>query len=219
MFSLDNKVHEGSANVEKTRDVGTFFTVAEHLSNSDHIGIAEFGVSSGVQTMFFSVRPIVGFCGPFEVCHEVVGLDSIDMVDLGEIGGVRNECQCDKAMYQKSGSACARTDDDTEVFLAAAARKARTYDLAWPSHRPSIFVNADAINATYTTKITDFVEVFEASDCDRSPFFRDADIHVTGCPSGNGGSAIKSPSHASTFGGFAIMAASSDAYNRRLLCP
>lgn len=58
--------------------------------------------------------------------------------------------------------------------------------------------------------------VAEISDRNRSPFFRESDIHTTGCPSGNGGLAIKDPSHASTFGGFAIMASTSDIFNRRL---
>ncbi len=134
------------------------------------------------------------------------------MVDDRKPIWVWNECERDKAVNEAILRSTVLPQAYVEIPELVSAR---SKDLSVASLLP-IGAEADAVHAAHTTKVADFVEATEISDRNRSPFFRESDIHVTGCPSGNGGSTIKDPSHASTFGGSAIMASASANYNRRL---
>jgi hypothetical protein len=136
------------------------------------------------------------------------------MIDHREIGQIGNECDGNQSMHMNGFRAAISKEIDVPIpeFVGAWSQNL-TIDSS------GLQPVTDAIYASDAAKITDFVEVSKVSDLNRSPFFRKSDIHVTGCPSGNGGSTIKGPSHASTFGGSAIMAAASDLYKGRHLCP
>lgn len=170
------------------------------------------GVAS--QTSHIGMFKVLVVGAPFEIGPDIIGFDPIHMVDLGEIVGIGNKFDCHDAM------------DEDVPFVLGISRQAgfeiapiariRLHDLGVESLRAAIAAHDDAAKTSNLPEAADFIEASELCDRNWSPFFRKSDIHVTGCPSGNGGSTIKSPSRASTFGGFAIMAVASDTYNRRL---
>jgi hypothetical protein len=155
------------------------------------------------------VEPIV--C-PFEIGDDVVGFDSINVVDHRKVGWIWNESEPYKSV-DVDGFALTFAE---EIELAIPKFiDAMLQHLAVASLRTTRS-HTHSIEASYPTKAADLVEVSEVCDRNRSPFFCESDIHTTGCPSGNGGTMIKDPSRASTFGGSAIMALASDTYNGRL---
>jgi hypothetical protein len=218
MFVIHDQIYERCANAEIFGDFGRLFSVVEHATDFGDISVTEFRFGPGVEAKTGGMLSIACRAGPFEVCHPVIGFNSIDMVDLRQVGWVRNECQSHEPVNQKSRAVSSNADDNAKISFATAARKAWSYYLSESSLGSSIFAYYDSVNATNSSEAADFVEFDKACDRNGSPFFGDDDIHVMGGPSGEFGSTIKNPSHAATFGGFAIMAAPSDTYKGRPIC-
>jgi hypothetical protein len=209
----------GSA-VEDQRDVG--LGSAEHLCYGglrnrapklsdlgDFLSGQEFLVLGDTPDVD-GMLPIELVGSPFEIGSNGVGFYPINMVDHREMVWVGDKCNCDNAVDARSLTFTRSEKIDLRVADVADALP-ENFSVA--SLRP-IGSHPHTINASYLPKIADFIETNEV--CDGSPFFDESDIHTTGCPSDKAGLAIKSPSRATTFGGFAIMAATSDIYNRRL---
>jgi hypothetical protein len=149
--------------------------------------------------------------GPLKIGDDIVRFHPIDVVDHGEVVGVGDECEPNKPMNMDGLALSVSIEIDSPIseFVGAWAKDLSIY----PSCLQAM---TNAVKTTNAAEIADFVEITEVSDLNRSPFFRKSDIHMTGCPSGNGGLAIKDPSRASTFGGSAVITSASDNFNRRL---
>lgn len=159
------------------------------------------------------VLPVHSVAHPFEVSRSGIALDPIDMVDHREIGWVWNECERDQPM-NVDGLA---SSVSKQVYVGVSELvDAGSEHLS--VNAPGFESVANSIKASHASQITDFVEGPEVGDRNRSPFFDGGGIHVMGRPSGSIGVAVKSPSRAATFGGFAIMAAHFDTYNGRPIC-
>lgn len=165
-----------------------------------------------------SMPHVFVFSDPFKIADSIVEFIGVNVIDLRSVQGVGNECHRHQSMHQKSGSLRASTHGNSQVLLSTSGITGlpRSDNLRLASEDSSVSINGNAVNASDVTSIADFVKFSISGDRNRSPFFCESDIHTTGCPSGYVGSAIKDPSHASTFGGSAIMAAASVTYNRRL---
>ena len=203
-------------------EVALPYALAELPSHFSDIVVADFGLvrRRGSQSQFDGVGHVIGFRGPFEVIDGVVSLDRIDMVDLRKIQWVGDESHRNEAVHEESSSLSIVAQEDSEIFLGASevTGKCGAYDLSLSPEYSSVLINGSSIQAAHAPKAADFITVAVSGDRNGSPFFNDSDIHVTGCLSGNGGTMIKDPSHASTSAGPAIMAALPDAYKGRPAC-
>jgi hypothetical protein len=159
-----------------------------------------------------SVLLIAGIAGPFEIRYDVVRFDAINVVDHRETARIWDESNANKSVNvdrfafpisEKIELAVSKFVDAMFEDLTVASLQAT---------RP----HPHSIEASYSTEVADLVEVSEVRDRNGSQFFCESGIHVTGCPSGDIGSAIKDPSHASTSAGPSIMDEASSTYNRRL---
>ncbi len=157
-------------------DLGNFFGCQELFEACDTTN------ADGVQL----VEPVIS---PFEIGDEAIRLHSVDVVDHREAIWVRDESDCDEPVDVNCLSLSILPHADLWVSDTVNARS-KNFAVAslWP-----IQPYARPVEASDTTKITDFVKSAEIGDVNRSPFFRESGIHVTGCPSGNGGSTIKGP--------------------------
>ncbi len=179
----------------KFSDFGNFFLGKKLLEESD---------SPNVDRML----PVELVSGPFKISSDIVGFDTINMVDHRKVGWVRYESESHKSVNvdRLAFPISEKIDVLVTEFVSAG-----TKDLSVYSAR--LQAVADAVKASHSTKITDLVEISEVCDRNRSPFFCDDDIHSTGCPSGEVGLAIKSPSYVRACGGLAFMAPASTTFN------
>lgn len=205
----ENKRHVALRDAESFGYLGLRQSSTQHSDFRDFFSAQKL-LEMGDETRVDSVLLVESVVSPFEIGRKAVRLYTVDMVDHREIGRIGNEGRCHEAVDADCLSV--PISPQTNLQVSVPEIDARLKNLAIASLR-AVRTVASSIDTTYATKIADLIEV---NDCNRSPFFRESDIHVTGCPSGNGGSTIKDPSHASTFGGSAIMASASGNYNGRL---
>lgn len=172
----------------------------------------EEGDESHVDSMLFvhSVR------SPFKIGRGAVRFDAVNMIDDGESIWVRNEGQCHKPVEQKSLS-LAVSEKGNLIVATPPATEARSQNFPVACLQTKS-PYAQAIETAHTTDVADFVAVPEVCDRNRSPFFREGDIHLAGFLSGSDGVKIKDPLRATTFSGSAIMASGSNTYNRSIPC-
>ena len=164
---------------------------------------------SDIDRVLFITRVV----SPFEIGYDAIRFDSIEMVDHRKMVRVGDEGECDQSVDVNRFAESVSVEIDVLVSEFARTR----------SENLSIYSSgfqpvADAVQTSNATEITDLVGISEFIERNRSPFFRESDIHSTGCPSDMNRSTIKDPSCVATFGGSAIMAVSSATYNRRHHC-
>lgn len=145
---------------------------------------------------------------PFEIGYDVIRFETVNMVDDRKVIGIGDERETDKSVNMDGLAFPISEKIDVSIaqFIGAGPQDFPIY----PSRFQTI---ADAIKAAHATEVTDLVEISEVFDRNRSPFFCEDDIHSTGCPSGEVGLAVKSPSYALTCGGLAFMAPVSTFFN------
>lgn len=208
----ENKRHVGLRDAESFGDFCLAHGAFQASDLCDFLGGQKFVVSrdaTDVDGVLF-VEPVIS---PFEIVSGTIHLDALDVIDNRKLSWIGDEGERDQPMNVYGFSFAISTEIDLGIpNLIDAGSKDFAVTCLQFSFRPY----SHSINAADSANVANFVTVAEVSDRNRSPFFCKNDIHVTGCPSGNGGLAIKDPSHAPTFGGSAIMALASDTYNGRL---
>jgi hypothetical protein len=182
----------------KASDLGDFFGGQELLESCD---------ASNVDGMLF----IAGIVSPFEIGSDTISFHSVNVVDHGQIFGIWNEGESHQSVNvnRLAQPTSIKINVGISKFVDAGFKNLPVYSSGFEPI-------ADTVQTSNAAEIANFVEISEVGDCDRSPFFNDSDIHVTGYPSGYDGLMIKDPSHAPTSDGSAIMASTSITYNRRL---
>lgn len=181
--------------VSKSADFGDFFCaekLLEHGNAADIDGVLSIG----------------SVINPLKIGHNVVGFDAVNMIDDGESIGIWNKCHSHQTvdMDGLTLSVPEKVDVRVSEFI-----RSWTKDLAiYPTGLKPV---ADAVKTAYAPEIAHLVEISEVIDRNGSPFFCESDIHTAGYLSGQVGLMIKNPPRASTFGGFAVMAATSDICN------
>lgn len=219
MFAACNDGYEHLTHAKYFGD--EFIAEAEgaHTAYQDDIPICQFGLQGRRRKspQFMGVPSVVTVRAPFEVCHNIVGFDRIDMVDDGENVGIGNESDGYQTVDIEGGSLSILAEYQSGISPPPdCLGNLRLHQTAFAPLYLPIGVDDFSVHASHLSQIADLVEAFEANN--GSPFFCESDIHTTGCPSGYVGSTIKGPSHAATFGGSAIMASDSNTYNRSRLC-
>lgn len=160
------------------------------------------------------VLPVARVINPFEVGHDAIRFDAILVIDHRQIVGIGDECECNESVQKE----CLPAPVSPHAALLVTQFIDARSDYFSVASLQATGPHAHSIKTSYASEIANFVEVFETGDRNGSPFFCGDDIHEAGRPSGVFGLAVKNPSRAPTFGGFAIMAAHSDTYNGRLYC-
>lgn len=211
MFPRQNQGDVGLGAAEKLGYFGLRHRPTDFSDFGDVIS-GEQLLESSDATDVDSVLSVTVVSGPFEVGSNVIPFVPVNVVDHGKIAGIRDKGERNQAMDMDRFAfpVSVKVDVPVSEFVCAGTK----YSTAVKS-RLSSESYADSIDTANVSEVADFVKFFVASDRNGSPFFFSNDTHSTGCPSVNGSSTIKSPSHAVTFGGFAFMASTSEAYNRR----
>src|SRR5260370_21228941 len=142
----------------------------------------------------------------FEVVDRIVDVVEIAVIDLGKTIRVGDESQCHQAVDLSISDQFSdlKPDEDVSPFVDGITfLDMGTQDASFAGIL--IFGCGSRFSeAPDPAEIADFVEVAEPIDRDGSPFLECRDRHAAGFPSVYSRSEIKSPSHASTFGGLAL---------------
>lgn len=210
MFASGNNTDQIYANVKYLGDMSVADACCAHSADQQDVIVTEFGLERrrSKSAELLSMPRVFSMSAPFEIGEDVIGSHRIDMVDNREVVGIRDERCGYKAM-----------DAEWRAFTFFAKKKARisifvdlmTENLPSPALGMSVFVNDDTCDAAHSAKSAYLVQPFITND--GLPFFCESDIHTAGYLSGQVGLMIKNPPRASTFGGFAVMAATSDICN------
>jgi hypothetical protein len=208
--SKQNQRNTGLCDAESLGDFGLRHRSAKRPDFGDFFAgqkLLEEGDAADIYRMLF----VAGVVNPFEICDDAIPLHTVDVIDHREVSRVWYERESHQSVnvYRLDAAVSEEIDVSVSEFV-------RAWSENLPIHSSGFKSVADAVQASDTAKGTNLVEISEVGDRNRSPFFSDGDIHLTGCPSGNGGTMIKDPSRASTFGGSAVMASASDNFNGRL---
>lgn len=195
-ISYDNG-NEGIAYIEDGGDGALQHSLAGQHSDFLHLSISDLGMvaRASVAPEFRSVGPIVGRSDPLKIADVVVGFDRIDVVDLRQVIRVWDE----RAGYEPVNenplwfTAPRSSQAEMKVFIPGPRVSGET--------RSEDSIKSETADAAM---IAHFVEGRKLGDRNRSPFFNNVDIHEAGRPSGDIGSAIKSPSRVPTLGGLAV---------------
>jgi hypothetical protein len=175
MVAIHDHAYETKTHAEQTCNGGLFCSVNEKLAHLSNFIVSEFGLIGwkSSEAQFYRVPHVVRLSSPFEICDGVIGLDGIEVVDLGKIERIRNEGQCHKAVNEKPDSLSIVAQNNTEVFLFTSniSRKSGPDDLFLSSENSSVFIGSDAVNASNSTDVADFVTFTEFGDGDTPPFF------------------------------------------------
>lgn len=184
---------------------------ATNLSDFDNFLWSEEFLESGDAADINGVLPIGLVIDPLKIGDNVVPFVAVDVVDHGKVGWIGEKRERDKAMDEEGFSARLMPQADVEVAQRVGTRSQNfTINLAGPIVWPS----AKTVKASYAAEVGDFVKASVFGNRNRSPFFNNSAIHGAGRPSGEIGSMVKGPLHASTSSGSAIMASGSATYNR-----
>lgn len=147
-----------------------------------------------------SVQEVSQSRDPFEIVDRVVNLVEIDVVDFGKVGGIWDESQRHQAVdLSISGQ---RPDLHPNVEIPSFAYLG--IESSSPERKLVFRCGARLTKASHSAKVADLIEFAEPINGDGSPFLNCRDSHAAGFPSARTSSEIKSPSRATTFGGFAF---------------
>lgn len=212
MFPARNDAYQRHADFKNFGYVRVFDADGAHAADQENIVVTQLGLEGrGTKTTEpLSVPRILAEGAPFKIGNDVIRFYRIDMVDDRKVVGVRNECNRDDAVNEKSDRLSIPTESEGWI----SSRILRSQDFSSAALDMSVSMDDFATNASDTAKAADFIATFVSND--GSPFFCGDGIHVAGYLSGYDGLMIKDPLHASTFGGSAIMTAASDNCNGRL---
>ena len=216
MFTARNDAYQLKADFKNFGYVRVFDAKGAHAADQKNVVIADLSLERrrAESTQFLSMSRVVAGRAPFEVGDHVISAHGINVVDNRKVVWVGDESDCHKSVHAKCGRLAILSQNDPWVSAVTSGGcvNLRTHDCAAAALNVSVSMDNSAVHASDSAEVTDFVEPFVSYD--GSPFFSESDIHMTGCPSGELGSTIKSPSYAATFGGLAIMAPGSAIYNR-----
>lgn len=162
---------------EAIRDFRIAGAAAFHVNNCDNVIIGEFSNEGGLQAILDGVGMVPQSVYPLQVGHCVVGLVSINMVDLREIGWIGDESRSNETM-----DGCI-----SEVRLVAQVDARVSTQVGLGSHDDARMVsfptfadtNANAVSTSDTTEGADLVKSSELDNFDRSPFFDHR--HLSAC--------------------------------------
>jgi hypothetical protein len=211
MFAACNNAHQGFADVEYVSDIGVRYSESAHAADQENVVIGQFGLKRrrAHAAKPLSVPRVFAERAPFKVCDDIIGFVRVNVVNDRKVVGIRNECDRHESVDVERGTLPVLGQNHSWISLDLDQHYS-----ANPALRMSIGVNDCATDTSDAAEITDLVLPFVTND--GSPFLSDADIHSTGCPSGEIGLAVKDPSNASTSAGPSIMDEASSTYNRRL---
>lgn len=212
MTTTHDSVDQRLAYAESVGEHRCFYAGRPHLADGGDVIVADLGFRPGVQPQTGCVPLVIGGGHPFEVADHVVGFDTVNVVDLREIERVGDKRHGYESVNEATYGFPILSQRRIGIFFVSPSSNSGPDDLSLPNYWGAVQPENDAVETSDAADAADFVESFKASY--GSPFFFADDIHTTGCPSGNDGTAIKDPSHAVTFGGSAIMASDSVSYNR-----
>lgn len=216
MLSARNDADQGLADFENGSNVGVRYADRAHAADQKHIVVAQFGLKrrGAKASQPLSMSRVVPMGAPFEIRNDVIGSDRVNVVDDREALWIGNEGKSHQSVNAECRVLSVFSENDSWVARALMhlhSHRSSDAPLAMP-----IGMDDFARNTSDVPVRTNFVAPLVSED--GSPFFNDADIHEAGRPSGVFGLAVKNPSRAATYDGFAIMAAHSDTYNGRLDC-
>jgi hypothetical protein len=200
MFSAGDNGYQHDANVKYFGDGCVADSKSSHAAHENDISVQEFGLQRRRREPPLSqgMSSVMAMSAPFKIGDHIIRLHGINVIDDWKPVWVGNERHGHKSV-DIEGSVFSSDSSKDKPSVSATLLNARRHEPSYAALHPSVNVDDVSRDASHASETADFVAPFVTND--GSPFFNDDGIHVTGCPSGNGGLAIKDPSHASTFGG------------------
>jgi hypothetical protein len=171
LISHDQR-NQSDTDAEGACDISLLYAGTGHSSYFGDISITELSLVRGrnEQSEFIRVLSVLGLRDPFQISRSVIHLDSVEMVDLRKVEGIRNKGLSNKSVDKKSSDVGISAEANSKIFFPSlTAVDAWANDLPKHSKSSEVFIDDDTIQTADTTVVADFINSFETRD--RSPFF------------------------------------------------
>jgi hypothetical protein len=143
-------------------------------SDGGDIGICQFAIAERHDAGVHGMVMVIDSADPFEVSDGVIRLDSIDVVDLGKVIRVRDECLCNEAMNRDvPKERCVSQVDGWVTTRVGFSPQLPSFEISRPCNALSIPDHGlpNSWQATNASDVADLVQMSEFGDVNRAPFF------------------------------------------------